>query len=170
MDSMNNRLVNRATRPPAAPTRGFTLIELLCVVGIMVLLLSIAVGSSLGWGRASGLSGSVMNIRSSLGLARQLAATHGSNCSFVYGNLPSPARGYYVVSTNHPSTLMGETNSLPKGFIFDTATEESVTFLPNGSCTAPADVLIAVKETRPSHFLAATVTVSRATGVSTATD
>ena len=153
----------QSLRPAAAGLRGFTLLELLCVLGLIVFLLSVALGSSLGWGRASGLRASVLEVKSSLTLTRQLAVTHGTRASVFYGNFTTPVpSGHYVVSTNDGSAIIGETNYLPKGFVFATNDAGSVAFQPDGTSTGDTDIV--VREVRGANFLAATVTVGRATG------
>ena len=146
--------------------QGFTLIELLCVMGIMVFLLSVALGSALGWGRSSGLRSSVLGVKSSLTLARQLAITHGTQSFFVYGNSTTPVQsGYYVAAIDDPINIVGETNYMPKGFIFETGVWSRVAFQADGACTNGSDPDIVVREIRGMHYLAATVTVVRATGI-----
>jgi len=135
-------------------------------MGIMMLLLAIALGSALGWGRSSGLRASVLNVKSSLALARQLAVTHSIPASFAFGNSSTPVDGgYYVVTTNALTGGLGETNYLPKGFIFDTSTWSRVDFMADGACSSAGDPVIVIREIRGAHHLATTVTVARMTGV-----
>jgi hypothetical protein len=98
-------------------------------------------------------------------LTRQLAVTHDVRSLFSFGNVTLPVEtGYYVVSTNDAGGIIGETNYLPKGFIFDTALPGSVQFLADGSCAASSDINIVVREIRSANYLAATIAVFRATG------
>lgn len=134
-------------------------------MGLMVFLMGIALGSALGWGRSAGLRASVLNVKSSLALARQLAITHNTRSFFVYGNSTTPVEaGYYVVTTNDENAVIGETNYLPKGYVF-VYTTNSVQFLSDGACAAANDTDIVVREIRNQRFLAATVTVTRLTGI-----
>jgi prepilin-type N-terminal cleavage/methylation domain-containing protein len=145
--------------------RGFTLIEVLSVMAIMTLLLAIALGSALGWGRSSGLRASVLNVKPSLALTRQLAVTHSVTTSFVFSNVVSPvACGYYVVTTNDLTAGFGETNYLPKGFVFDTSTWSRVDFMADGACTNASDPTVVIREIRSVNYLATTITVVRTTG------
>lgn len=65
----------RAENKASAGRSGFTLLELLSVMAIMVVLMGIAGASYYGMSRGASLRGASSNLRSTLSLARQYAAT-----------------------------------------------------------------------------------------------
>jgi Tfp pilus assembly protein FimT len=139
------------------------MIEILCVLAIFVILLSIAVASSVHWGRATRMRGSIQAARSSLDQARQWAVTHGAPTAFVFANAPNLPRGYFVVASSSQGVI-GTTNYLASGIVWD-GTTGSIAFLPDGSADEPADRLLVLSEAnRGAAGLVSTITVYRVTG------
>jgi prepilin-type N-terminal cleavage/methylation domain-containing protein len=117
---------------------GFTLVEMLAVVTIMAIMMAIAVGAFMSFGRGAGLRGSTMNVQTSLNLARQRAITYREKTLFAYGNLGDPARGWYTLTTN--GVLIGGTNYLSDGLVFTNPAAGSFVFDLDGSCDGGAVV------------------------------
>jgi prepilin-type N-terminal cleavage/methylation domain-containing protein len=119
-------------------SHGFTLIELLAVMGIMVLMMALSMGAFMDWTRNSGMKGCVLNIKSTLNGARQLAITRRVRTTVYYGNSKGiPAVGYYYAS-NRLEGVIGQTNWLARGVQFDLAPpnySRPITFNFDGSCT-----------------------------------
>ncbi len=94
---------------------GFTLLELLVVIAIMGIMMAMAMGGFIDWGRGIGMDGAVRNVKSSMALTRQWAITHRKLTGIVCTN------NYYVVSYTNESgvlELIGGTNFLPEGIEF----------------------------------------------------
>ena len=145
----------------------FTLIELLCVVASCAVLLAIALGSTLGWGRASGLRASVLNVRSSLALARQLAVTHSTPVSFVFGNISSPG-GVRVIMLSQPTiwrAFWAKPTTCRKALSSTQRLGPALTSWRTVPVQTPATQAVVITEIRRFNYLAATITVSRLTGV-----
>ena len=60
---------------------------LLLTVGIMLMMMGVTIGAFHEWGRNAAMKASVLNVRSSLSLARQYAITHRMKTTFQYGNV-----------------------------------------------------------------------------------
>jgi prepilin-type N-terminal cleavage/methylation domain-containing protein len=146
---------------------GFTLVEILCVMAIMVLLLTLALANTRGWGRGVGMRSATAGVRACLRLTREWAMTHGSVTEFQYGNAGLPARGYYVVFS-HRDGNVGATNFLPSGVIFATNTPLPLAFEPDGSCSGASNAaatLIAMTEpSGGTNALTSTIKVYHASG------
>jgi Tfp pilus assembly protein FimT len=133
---------------------GFTLIELLSVMGIMVLMMALTMGAFIDWTRNSGMKGCVLNIKSTLNGARQLAITKRVRTTVYYGNSKGlPAVGYYYAS-NTLEGIIGQTNWLARGVQFDLKApnySKPITFKFDGSCTndsgAVPGIIIRIVET-----------------------
>ena len=154
----------------------FTLIEMLAVLGIVGIMMVIAVGAFDSMGRGQGLRGGVLNVRSSLALARQYAVTHRERATLVVGNGMSPAgrrTGYYVI-TNSAGQAIGATNFLTDGIVFTNTSPDRIEFKYDGSCGGNSRSWpqlagglgreIVIKEDRPKYSLTATTVVFRLTG------
>ena len=122
--------------------QAFTLIELMAVLVIMVIIMGVAVGGFLSWGKSAGMRGSVLNVKSSMDLARQRAITFRERTTFTYGNTTNfPIRGWYTVkrpAKGNPSVLklIGVTNYVADGVIFANSSEMpySFTYRMDGTC------------------------------------
>lgn len=154
---------------------GFTLIELLAVLAIMAIILSIALTSSMDWNRGPAMRAGVLNVRTALDRARQLAATHGAPAVFVCGMLTnnpgSSPQAYYVITSSVYGAI-GTTNYLPLGVAFSNTEPLEILFTPGGSgislaATGEIDrsALVLTETTRGTNGMAATLTVFRATGL-----
>jgi prepilin-type N-terminal cleavage/methylation domain-containing protein len=73
----------RSRRSDARPC-GFTIIEMLIVMGIMVILMTIAVASWFGLRRGAEMRGAINSVKTTLDLARQQAVTRQKNVAVVY--------------------------------------------------------------------------------------
>ena len=118
---------------------GFTLIELLAVLAIMMFMMGLAIGAFQGYGRHAAITSSVLQMKSSLSLARQLAITKRRRTTFVFGNTQEE-RGYYYLTTNEvASGLIGDTNYLNQGIFFDLSVPNTytnpITFKLDGACS-----------------------------------
>jgi prepilin-type N-terminal cleavage/methylation domain-containing protein len=148
---------------------GFTLVELLSVMAIMTIVLSIAVGAAMDWGRGTGMRGAARNVKSSLDLARQWAMTRGVTTTFLCGNAVSAGRGYFLIT--NAFGMFGNTNYVAQGVGFAAGATARIDFLPDGSC-AGADAewpngcaaLVLRELSRGEAGLSATVRVYRTTG------
>lgn len=150
--------------------RGFTLIEMLAVLGIVAAMLLISGLAFQNFGRAAGIRGAVLNIRSSLSLARQRAITERKHMAFRCDNQVNAGRktGYYVI-TNSVGQAVTETNYLTEGTYFDPAGND-ITFNYDGSCygspnTGATPISIGIKEDRAGNTaLSATISIQPLTG------
>ena len=156
--------------------RAYTLIELLSVLAIFIILLSIAVASSVHWGRAARMRGSVQKAKASLEQARQWAVTHGVPTDFVFTNSvfrddvnTNIIRGCYAI-TNFTQGLIGTTNYLAKGIVWSNCPEwpESagvIRFLADGSLDAATNrQLVLFEPNKGANALMTTLTIYRVTG------
>lgn len=154
---------------------GFSLLELLAVMALMIILLSIALTSSLDWGRSKALRGAVRGTISRLGLARQMAVTHHTTAIFVYGNDTSvtPSRGYHYIATNETDALVSNTNFLPKGMAYTNNIPLMLEFRADGTGAGESSewpggyrdlVICEPTRTNGENCLWATVRVARVTG------
>ena len=93
---------------PACGKRAFTLIELISVMVVMVLILTIAVGSHLMWKRHNALDAVEMQVLAHLSLARQHAITQMCPTTFTASN--SVDRGFFWISiaSNHVDNVSFE--------------------------------------------------------------
>ena len=157
----------------STPKRGFTLIELLAVMSIAALLLAVALGASLSWGRSTGMRSSVVNVKSSLALARQWAITHGTRTLFTYANTPPPQeRGYYIITSPSYGNL-GNTNYLARGLVFTNIFMNPIEFRSDGICGGTASSwppsgnsgeIVLYEQNKGANGLSSTITVFRLTG------
>lgn len=90
----------RADRAPTAghdhaDRAGFTLLELVTVIAIMILLLTLSVGSYRGFVRGAGMAGAVANLRATVSLARQFAVTHRTK-TYIYFDQDGMTARYLV--------------------------------------------------------------------------
>ncbi len=145
------RRIGAETATGIAGRRGFTLIEMLAVMAIMAILMAIAVAAYVDWGRGAAMRGAVLNVQCALINARQWTITYNARTTFTYGNTISPAsgsqQGYYTL-TNSVQGIIGSTNCLPEGVIFDGTVPDSVTFKLDGSCGGIGTKKIVLKENR----------------------
>ena len=141
---------------------GFTLIELLAVLVIMAIMMSIAVLAFLKIGHAAGMRAAVLNVQSTLNLARQNAITYRVRTKFTYGNVESdtqPLVGYYTMTTN--GVLIGKTNLLDVGIVFTNPGSGSLEFKFDGSCQGLAietNILISERD-KGANALSNAITV-----------
>lgn len=137
MDKMNRRI----------GSSGFTLVELLAVMMIMAMMMIVAVGAFLHFGRGAGMRGSLMNVQSALGGARQRAITYRVRTAMTYGNIVlsnyydgswhvETNKGYFAITinTNGTEQVIGSTNYLADGIIFAGRIYTSIAFEIDGSC------------------------------------
>jgi len=154
---------------------GFTLIEMLAVIAIMGLMMAVAVGGFLHWGRNSAMRGAVMNVRAGLGMARQYAITHRVVTDFSFGNSKSEMdvnTGWYTIAATN--ALIGTTNFLPKGIAFTNDPSEptmfdggQLSFNFDGSCVGeavPATTNIVIANSHVGLNITATTVVYKLTG------
>jgi len=125
---------------------GFTLIEMLAVLAIMIFMMGLAIGAFQNYGKHASITSSVLRMKSSLALARQLAITKRVRTTFVFANTPEE-RGYFYLTTNAAATgMIGDTNLLNQGIFFDPATDTNpITFKLDGACTfgtAPRNIML----------------------------
>ncbi len=117
---------------------GFTLLELLVVIGIMVILMSIAAAGYLGIRRGAEIRGGVMTLRTTLMLARQEAVTKRRNVTveFLKGASLVDPDTLIIISSSAGITLTNNVIHLPLGIQFDdTTTLTPIPFKPSG-CVA----------------------------------
>jgi prepilin-type N-terminal cleavage/methylation domain-containing protein len=88
MKKQGTKTFARIERPAVSSrktvVRGFTLVELLVVIGIMAILIAFALPSFVGIGRGSKMSSALLEVRSTLTLARQWAITHRESTYVVF--------------------------------------------------------------------------------------
>ncbi len=106
---------------------GFTLAELLAVMLIMLLLMSMAVGSFYGMGRGARIRGAVTSFNAALALTRQHAITRGAQMELRMDNRPDGVTAYRTVLDG--VTIRPE-QYLPPGMRF--VDYDTLVFLPNG--------------------------------------
>ena len=117
---------------------GFTMIELLVVVGIMVLLMSIAVAGFVGIRRGAEIRGAMMTLRTTLMLARQESVTKRRtvDVQFIKGASLTDADRIVITSRFSGQTLTNNIIPLPLGIQFDGAgNPPMITFKPSGSAS-----------------------------------
>ena len=128
--------------------RGFTIIELVSVLAIIVVMLSIALGSYSGWTRAAGIDAAANLTATIFGHARDLAITQGVNAQVTCSNTTATGRapcGMISVctldtfATNALPIPALPSNRLPAGITFRSATT-FIAFQSDGSCTPDATV------------------------------
>jgi prepilin-type N-terminal cleavage/methylation domain-containing protein len=129
---------------PPRQKSAFTLIELVSVLAIIVVLLSIVLGSYAGWTRATGIDAATGVTVRILSHAREQAITQGIEGHLLVRcqNLSIPGRppcGLLAVYTcgvgsNDVPVLAMPTNALPVGVSFRLDTERVLEFLPDGTC------------------------------------
>jgi len=128
---------------------GFTMIELLVVIGIMVLLMSIAVASYVGIRRGAEIRGAVMTLRTTLMLARQESVTKRRtvDVQFVKGASIADADRIIIMSRFFGQTLTNNNIALPLGIQFDGAgNPPTITFKPSGSAAGTGSQTITLIE------------------------
>ncbi|MCL1887482.1 MAG: type II secretion system GspH family protein [Kiritimatiellaeota bacterium] len=93
------------------PCKGFTLIELINVLGIMVFLMAIAVGSYMAWNQTSALRGAADLTLSGLNRARQFAVTHRVDTLVWMQNAEGNTltnRAFFAICTNTVEEIKGD--------------------------------------------------------------
>jgi prepilin-type N-terminal cleavage/methylation domain-containing protein len=142
------------TSSPATRQRGFTLVELLVVIGIMGVLLGLIMPAFTGLGRGANMRSAVMQLRSTIALARQWAITHREKTYVVFpdeslnfggGGSASMARRAYAVY-GEKSGYIREWAYLPAGLVFNPftnrvseyGTDSNFVNLLGGKTNAPA--------------------------------
>jgi len=137
---------------------GFTLIELLTVMAIMLIIMAMAVGAFLDWGRGSGMRGALIDVKSAMVNTRQKAITERKKTQFVFGNTNTEEKGwfgyyYYLTITNFVKSagLASSTNYLPTGVIFgDKSYNEikgsNIVFKLDGTCPGGDDRYLSLVE------------------------
>lgn len=126
---------------------GFTIMELLVVIGIMVLLMSLAVAGFIGIRRGAELRGGVMTVRTTMMLARQEAVTKRRNVTveFKAGTGALDADKLYVISSCAGNILTNSVIALPLGIQFNAA-PAPITFKPSGSASGTGATSIGLIE------------------------
>jgi len=120
------------------------MIEVVSVLAIIVVMLSIALGSYYGWARTAGIDAAASLTASVLGHARELAITQGvenrtrvrcSNVAPTGRPLDGRIAVYtYGIYTNTDEQLCTPTNTLPSSVCF--RNEQTVDFGADGACYA----------------------------------
>ena len=114
---------------------GFTLLELMAVMAIVVLLLTLALPSFVGWGRSAAVSRSAESVRATLDAARQRAVSRCQPITVTFSNAPSsPPQAICLVEG--PDGRIGDPNRLAPGVEW-TNTVSMLTFSGDGSCDLP---------------------------------
>lgn len=147
---------------------GLTVIELVGVLTILAILLSMIVGSFLGWGRLGAIDGGVNIFVTGLSHARELAINQRETVAMICGNAASrghAARGFFVpaIVTNTSATFvdadadLSPTNFLPKNVMFKEYFNDRqpvVFFTPDGRVWLPNDVIPEIEGLRFTLFIA----------------
>jgi type II secretory pathway pseudopilin PulG len=126
----------------------FTIIELVSVLAIIVVMLSIALGSYSGWTRAAGIDAAANLTATILGHAREEAITQRTGTHVTCGNFTPAGRplcGFISVKTldtNNTAVLAMPTNTLPAGVCFSNAVEQSLVFRSDGTCSPDPALVI----------------------------
>ena len=134
----------KTVRLRLAKSCGFTIIELVSVLAIIVVLLSIALGSYSGWMRTSGIDAAANLTVAALDHARELAITQQTDIQLICSNLTLTGRApcgtvavyTHLSDTNAADLLAMPPITLPPGFGFPATSEQSATFHPDGTCSA----------------------------------
>lgn len=138
--------------------RAFTLVELISVMVVMVLVLTIAVGSHLMWKRHNALDAVEMQVLAQLSLARQYAITQVRPTTCSFSNAVDRGLCWVSVPSNRVDdateesggnpvearTPIGDTLRMPRQVMLwptDTAPTH-VIFRPDGSCANGSDYAI----------------------------
>ena len=166
--------------PRSTSKQSFTLIELLVVMGLMLSMMALAMVAFVDWGRGTGMRTSVRNMKSTLVLARQWAITHRAPTTFAYSNTVSPPQlGWYTttIMVSNQTVMIGNTNYLTKGVVFESAADQRIKFNIDGTCDKTVGTWtgwkskIALQEiNQGSRALSSTTTVYQLTGRVTVTD
>jgi len=155
---------------------GFTMIELLAVMAIMGIMMGITVVAFMNFGRHAAMKGAVLNVRTSLSLARQYAITHRVKTKFEFGNTNNPMNvrtGWYSITATN--TVVDPTNFLTEGVAFTDGTNDLpigarpwIEFKLDGSCSgdvAPPTTNLFITEGHASGIsLTSTTRVYKLTG------
>ena len=140
-----HRTLNTARRAPRA---AFTLIEIVSVLGIIVVLLTLALGAYHGWSRAAGMGDAAGILVAGLDHAREIAITRRVEtrlfCDNVAPYAGRPMHGAFAISTVETETnnvlpflLAAPTNYLPAEVRFAEAPRE-IFFRTDGTCRPSA--------------------------------
>lgn len=127
------KLPTLMTTSSPATRRGFTLVELLVVIAIMGIMLGLLLPAFTGLGRGANMRSAVMQLRSTMALARQWAITHREKTyvlfpeetlSYAVGGDARMARRAFGV-WGERSGYITEWKYLPNGIVFDGVTNRS---------------------------------------------
>ena len=102
---------------------GFTLIELLVVIAIMGILIAVTLPSFTGMGRGSKMNAALLQVRTTLSLARQWAITHREETCVVFpewANDTNKAYRAFAVYGSGTAGYLSPWNYLPDGVVFPT--------------------------------------------------
>jgi prepilin-type N-terminal cleavage/methylation domain-containing protein len=166
---LKERLVETASK---ALRQGFSLVELLFVMAIVTVMLGLALSAASHWDRGTRMRGAVMNMKSGLGKARQLAMTYNWRVVFSYGNtnaLSQSTCAYYVISSTVDG-IIGNTNYFPAGVT--NCRVGYIEFRSDGTCKEGGDWpegsstkdLVLSTLNHGTNMLTATIRVFRVTG------
>lgn len=98
----------RAQKAQKIPRRmGFTLLELLTVMGIMLIMAAIAVGSYFSIIRGSGMRSALSHLRSTFLFARQTAIMDGKKTYVIFGQ--NSTNAWYVTCRHEGTATAGST-------------------------------------------------------------
>jgi len=108
---------------------GFTLLELLAVMAIMAIILASGISAFFGMGKGARMRGTVNNLRSAIGLARQQAIMKNRALDLDFRE--KDGKFYYYVTNRVEHYMVGERHYLPPGVMLSDYPDR-ITFSPSG--------------------------------------
>lgn len=139
--------------------KAFTLIELVSVLAIVCVMLTVALGAYISWGRTGSLDAAANQLAAALDHARELAITQRLNTQVICSNTNFPGRpnrGVYALFIQRSETndVTDVVPAAPSGLLppdvwmpAASASQITITFLPDGTCDPVTNLVVAASST-----------------------